>query len=121
MTNTERNRKSLMELIEALSTGKLLEAFDRLYADNVVMMENNEPDPNRTNKAANRAYEEYFVKNATWHDAKLGPVMVDGDHSCYEMYTDFTINGTRMKRTQVALQTWDKDGKIAKEVFYYKP
>ena len=121
MTNTERNRKSLMELIEGLSTGKLLEVFDKFYADDVVMMENAEPDPNRTNKVANRAYEEYFAKNATWHGARLGAVIVDGDYSCYEMFVDFTINGTRATHTQVAVQTWNKDGKIAKEVFYYKP
>ena len=120
MTTTDRNRKNLMLLLEGLTTGKLLEAFDQVYADDVVMMENAVPDPNRTNKAANRAYEQYFVDNATWHDAKLGPVIVDGDHSCYEMYMDLTFQGTRMQRTQVAMQTWNKDGKICKEVFYYK-
>jgi hypothetical protein len=120
MNNTERNRRNLMELLEALGNGTLLAAFDKLYADDVVMMENNEPDPNRVNKAQNRAYEEYFVNNAKWHGAKMGPVMVDGDHSAYEMWMDFEMNGQRMTRTQVAVQTWNADGKICKEVFYYK-
>ncbi len=121
MTNTERNRRNLLELLEGLSTGNLMAMFDKHYADDVVMMENGEPDANRTNKAMNRAYEEYFVKNAKWFGAKMGPVIVDGDVSAYEMWMDFELNGQRITRTQVAMQWWDKDGKISKEIFYYKP
>jgi hypothetical protein len=33
---------------------------------------------------------------------------------------DFTINGARIQRTQIALAEW-KDGQIVKETFYYKP
>lgn len=121
MTNTERNRKNLLELIEGLSTGRLLEMFDKHYADDVVMMENGEPDANRTSKAANRAYEEYFVNNAKWFGAKVGAVIVDGDHSAYEHWMDFEINGQRVTRTQIAVQTWNAAGKICKEVFFYKP
>ena len=117
--STEQNRKNLMELLDGLGSGRLMEVFDKFYADDVVMMENAEPDPKRIGKAANRAYEQLFVDNAQWHGAKLGPVVVDGDHSAYEMWMDLSFMGQRMQRTQVAMQWW-KDGKIVKEVFYYK-
>jgi hypothetical protein len=117
---TAANRASLLALVEGITTGKLLDAFDRYYHDDVVMQENAEEDPKRIGKAANRAAEEYFVQNAEFHGVKLGAVIVDGDHSAYEMWMDFSMGGNRITHTQVAVQTW-KDGRIVKEVFYYKP
>lgn len=118
--STDQNRKNLTELLEGLGSGRLMEVFDKFYADDVVMMENAEPDPARVGKEKNRAYEQYFADNAEWHGAKVGPILVDGDHSAYEMWMDITIGGQRMQRTQWAVQTWN-NGKIAKEVFFYKP
>lgn len=112
------NRAALTDLIDGICTGRLLEVFDRYYADDVVMQENAVDDPQRHGKAANRAYEQYFVENATFYGVKVGAVMVDGDHSAYEMWMDLEMGGQRMQRTQVAVQTW-KDGQIVKEVFYY--
>ncbi|MEQ1505053.1 MAG: nuclear transport factor 2 family protein [Myxococcota bacterium] len=117
--SSDQNKKNLMELLDGLGSGRLMEVFDKFYADDVVMMENNEPDPNRVGKAKNRAYEQYFADNAQWHGAKLGPVLADGEFTAYEMWMDLTFMGQRMQRTQFAVQTW-KDGKIVKEVFYYK-
>lgn len=112
-------RANLNDLLNGLATGRLLEVFDKYYADDVVMSENGESDPNRIGKEKNRGYEAYFVANSEWFGAKLGPVIVDGNHSCYEMWMDLAFQGHRMQRTQVALQEW-KDGKIVKETFYYK-
>ncbi len=85
------------------------------------MSENAENDPKRHGKAANRGYEEFFVNNAQWHDARLDRIAVDEENgtSAYEMYMDLTFMGNRMQRTQVAFQTW-KDGQIINETFYYK-
>lgn len=113
-------RANLDDLINGLLTGRLLEVFDKYYHDDVVMSENAEQDPNRVGKAANRGYEAYFASNATWHDAKVGAIAVDGNTSMYEMFCDFTINGTRMTHWQACIQEW-KDGKIIRETFYYKP
>jgi hypothetical protein len=120
MSETEQNRSNLMELLDGLGSGRLMQVFEKFYADDVVMMENAQPDPARVGKENNRKAEQYFAENAQWHGAKVGPVLADGPHTAYEMWMDFTINGERHTTTQVALQTW-KDGKIIKEVFYYKP
>ncbi len=118
MSNTEKNRGLVLSLIEALTTGKLMSAFETLYAEDVVMSENGKEDPERVGKAKNRAYEQAFVDNAQWHGVKLGPVIADGDTTAYEMWMDFTFFGTRVTRTQWSVQTW-KDGQIVREVFYY--
>jgi hypothetical protein len=114
-------RANLNALIEGLQTGKTLEVFDKYYADDVVMSENAEEDPKRIGKAANRAYEAYFVEHAQWHGARIGRVTVDvqNNTSAYEMWMDLTFLGQRMQRTQTAVQTW-RDGRIVQETFYYK-
>lgn len=119
MSTTETNRQHLMGLIEGLTTGKLLEAFDRYYADDVVMSENGATDPNRVGKAANRAYEQFFVENSEWFGVRVGPVLADGDTTAYEMWMDLAFQGQRMQRTQWAVQTW-KDGRIVRETFHYQ-
>jgi hypothetical protein len=120
MSTTETNRKNLLALIEGITTGRLMECFERYYADDVVMCENGVADANRIGKAANRGYEQYFVDNAQWFGVKVGPVIVDGDHSSYLMWMDFSFQGHRMVREQLALQEW-KNGQIVKETFYYDP
>jgi hypothetical protein len=119
MNPTESNRKRILDMIEHITTGRLLAGFDTYYADDVVMSENGEDDPKRHGKANNRGYEQFFVENAQFHDVKVGPVLADGDHTSYEMYMDLTFMGNRMQRTQWAVQEW-KNGKIARETFYYK-
>lgn len=114
-------RANLTDLLAGLTTGKTLEVFNKYYDDNVVMSENAEEDPKRIGKAANLAYETYFVQNAQWHGARIGSIAVDpaNNTSAYEMWMDLSFMGQRMQRTQVAFQVW-KDGKIVKETFYYK-
>jgi hypothetical protein len=118
MSNTEQNRAALLDMIEHIMTGRLLDGFAKHYHDDVVMSENNDPAQTTVGKEANTARETWFVTNATWHGVKLGPVMVDGDHSAYEMFMDYSVGDTRITTTQIARQEW-KDGQIIREVFYY--
>jgi len=118
MSQTEQNRKNILAVIEGITTGQLLEAFDTYYADNCVMRENGVHDPNRVGKASNRAYEAYFVENATFHGVEVGAIVADGETTGYDMKMDFSMGGQRMQRHQWATQTW-KDGKIVDEVFFY--
>lgn len=118
MSTTETNKTNVQALIEGITTGRLLEAFERFYADDVVMSENGVHDEARVGKTKNRAYEEAFVGNSTWHGVKIGPVIADGDTTAYEMWMDATVFGNRVTRTQWAVQQW-RDGKIVKETFFY--
>jgi hypothetical protein len=68
------------KLNEMILTGKALEAFDELYADNLVMQENNE-EP-RVGKALNRKFEEEFFSGIqSWNEGRLDASAVNGDTS----------------------------------------
>lgn len=104
-------------VIEGILEGNILGTFERYYHDDIVMSENGTAV--RRGKAANREYEQAFVDNVEFHAAEVGRVVIDGDHSAVEWIFEFTPKGgERMRRTQVALQTWN-DGKVVREDFFY--
>ena len=107
------------ELNKAILSGDILNAFDKFYADDVVMQENDsEPF---VGKAVNRKREEDFVNSvAEFHGAKLIGEAVNGDRSYSEWEYDVTFkNGPRTKLQQVASRLW-KGGRVVHERFYYK-
>lgn len=99
-------------------TGKAMEAFEELYAEDVVMQENN--DPPCVGKAANRKREQDFFSSVeAWHGGNLDASAVQGDVSFSEWTMDVTLKGVgRVKMNQVAVRHW-KNGKVAREKFYY--
>ncbi|HZL56814.1 MAG TPA: SnoaL-like domain-containing protein [Bryobacteraceae bacterium] len=106
------------ELNEMVVTGKALEAFDKFYADDVVMQENS--DEPRAGKAVNRKFEvDFFSSVAEWHEGKVVASAVNGATSFSEWYMDISFsNGQRHKMSQVAVRKW-KDGKVVHERFFY--
>lgn len=106
------------ELNQMILEGKVLEAFEKFYADNVVMQDND--NPVRTGKADNRKYEEAFVGGLTaFRGAKILNTIISDGIAVVETWMDFTHKdyGDR-NYTQVSVQRW-KDGKIVEEKFYY--
>ena len=111
--------KPLVEdLVKMISEGKILDAFDKYYADDVVMQEN-ETAP-RIGKEANRQYEEAFVNGITeLHGYKTLGIATGDNYSTIESFMDVTHKDWgRVARNQIAVQRW-KDGKIISEKFYY--
>jgi ketosteroid isomerase-like protein len=106
------------QLNQMILTGRAMEAFEQLYADDVVMQENSEAP--RVGKDVNRkAEEEFFAGVAEWHDGKLVASAINGDTSFSEWYMDISFkNGMRVKSSQVAVRKW-KNGKVAHERFFY--
>jgi ketosteroid isomerase-like protein len=106
------------QLNEMIVTGKAMEAFEQLYADDVVMQENSE-EP-RVGKDANRkAEQDFFAGVAEWHEGKLVDSAVNGDTSFSEWYMELSLkNGMRVKSSQVAVRKW-KNGKVVHERFFY--
>lgn len=108
------------QLNDMIAHGKALEAFERFYADDVVMQENlGEPTKG---KEANRAREkEFFGSIKQLHEGRVMQSAVGDDVSFAEMEFDATMeDGQRMRMTEVARRRW-KDGKIVHERFYYQP
>ena len=110
---------NLEQLNSMIPQGKILEAFEEFYSDDIVMRENNENV--REGKEENREYERQFVDSVKeFHKADVKSVVVDGNKSVVEWSMDFTFeNGQRAKRDQVSIQEWEND-KITEERFYYK-
>ncbi len=107
------------ELNQAILAGDILGAFDKYYADDVVMQENSS-DP-FVGKELNRKREEEFVaKVEAIHDGKVIGSAINGDRTYSEWMIDVTFKGGfRTKLEQVASRLW-KDGKVVHERFYYK-
>jgi hypothetical protein len=114
----ESIKKNVEDLNSLIQTGKALDAFDKYYADNVVMQENNgEP---MIGKELNRKREIEFFSSITDFRGAEVMSMGFGENTSFVVWEfDYTHKdwGSR-KYTQVAVQTW-KDDKIVKEQFFY--
>jgi len=110
--------ENIHQLNEMFAQGKVLEAFDKFYADDVVMQENDQ-EPT-VGKEANLAREEEFVSKLTEiREAKPLKVAIGIGYSMVEWKLDYTHEDWGIRNyKQVAVQEW-KDGKIVREKFYY--
>jgi hypothetical protein len=115
----EHTKEWVHGLASMIKEGKLLEAFEKYYADDVTMQENN--DEPRVGKDVNRKFEETFVNGITEvHSVEILGVASGDNYSTIETSMDVTHKDWgRIARSQVAVQHW-KDGKVVKEKFYYK-
>ncbi len=98
--------------------GKAMDAFEKYYADDIIMRENDNP-PTK-GKDANRQRELEFFGNVTeFRGAEVKSVAVGDNVTMVEWHFDYTHKewGDRNYH-QVAVQNW-KDGKIVSETFYY--
>lgn len=113
-------KDKVQELQNMIFTGKLLEAFDTFYHQDVVMQENF--DAPREGKAANRAYEEKFVDSVeAIHDGGITHIAYDEAHqvAMIESWMDVSFKGgQRVKMGQVSVQQW-QDDQVIHERFYH--
>jgi SnoaL-like protein len=110
--------EKLEDLNQLVISGKLLDAFDKYYHDEVEMQEN-ENAPLK-GKHANRKREEEFLSNIVeFRNAAVKGLAVSDEASFVIWSFDYThrVWGVR-NYTQVSVQTW-KDDKIVKEQFFY--
>ena len=113
-------KDKVTELNNMILEGKILEAFDKFYADDIVMQDNDNPP--RQGKEECRKFEEDFVNNLTdFRNARVKRLLVSEDAGVAAVEWDFDYShkewGDR-DYTQVAVQEW-KDGKIVREQFLY--
>lgn len=103
-----------------LNKGDMMGAFEKYYAEDVVMQENNE-EP-RVGKEANRKFEqEYMASIEAMHGAEIKNVAIDPDKGVVfiQAWMDATFKGLgRMQMEEVQVQSW-KDGQIVHEKFFY--
>ena len=107
------------DLNKMILEGKGKEAFEKFYADDVVMQEPT-GDPPRVGKDDCRKAEDAFYSSIEqFHSAKLLASTVGDGITFSEWIYDFTVKGQpRVALQQVARRQW-KNGKIVNERFYY--
>ena len=117
MTHVEIE-SSLKELNRMVLEGKMLDAFETYYHDDVAMQENNLPAT--VSKKANRQRELEFLNNIEeFRGAEVKGIGVSGDLSYVIWQYDYTHKEWGIRNySQISVQQW-KDGKIIKEVFIY--
>ena len=101
--------------------GQLLEAFEKYYADDVVMVEAN--GDSTEGKDANREREKKFLESVQeWHAGGVKSIASNEDAgvTMIENWMEVTFKGAPgpMKMEQVAVQKWEGD-QIVHERFYY--
>ncbi len=109
----------LHELLDYVRQGKIMEAMREFYADDVVM---EEPAYGKTEGlAANLEREQKFVESvAEFKNFETPHVAVGDNTGIYENVMDWTTtDGNDVHVEQVVVQTWNADGKITHERFYY--
>ena len=106
------------DLNSLMLQGKAMDAFEKYYADDVVMQENSMPPT--VGKNANRERELAFFGGITeFRGAQIHDIAIGDNVAMIVSSMDYTHKeyGER-KYTQVAVQHW-KDGKIVNERFFY--
>jgi hypothetical protein len=106
------------ELNQLILEGKILEGFEKFYADDVVMQDNDYPQ--RVGKDICRQSEEAFVNGVTeFRGAKVINTIISDGVAAVEWWFDYTHSEYGVRNyTQIAIQRW-KNGKIVEEKFYY--
>ena len=106
------------EVNDMVLSGQILDAFEKFYADDVVMQENSE-EPRRGKDANRKAEQEFMSSVEQFHSARVVASAINGDTSFSEWEMELTFKGGhREKMNQVAVRKW-KNGKIAHERFFY--
>jgi hypothetical protein len=106
------------DLIAKVVGGKALDAFDRYYADDVTMQENEQPP--RVGKVVCRAFEEDFVsKVKAIRTLACDGYVISGSKAfiVYRVDVDHADWGT-LKMSEVAIQEWS-NGKVVHEKYIY--
>jgi ketosteroid isomerase-like protein len=108
------------DLNQLVAQGKALDAFEKYYAEDVVMQENTD-EPRRGKAACREAERQFFASVENVHRLAVTRSAVGEGVSFSEWEFDITFkNGQRTQQSQVSRRLW-KDGQVVDERFYYKP
>ena len=115
---TQNLKQNVDELNGLILEGKILDAFDKFYAPEVVMQDNDLPARNGFEE--NRQFEVAFVNGLTeFRGAQLLNTIISDDVVASEWAFDYTHKDWGVRNyKQISIQRW-KDGKIVEEKFYY--
>lgn len=111
--------QNAQELYSLIGQGKIMDGFEKFYAENCVIVEPN--GDTRNGKAAQReAIGQWNQMVTEFHGGGVGSITSNEEAgvAMIETWTDVTMNGNRVKMEEVAVQKWE-NGQIVHERFYY--
>lgn len=116
--NNNDLKANVDQLNQMILEGKILDAFYKFYAPEIVMQDNNYPV--REGKEVNRKYEEAFVNGLTeFRGARVLNTLISDGMAVVEWWFDYTHKDYGVRNyKQLAVQRW-KNGQIVEEKFYY--
>jgi hypothetical protein len=117
------NSQDVAEAFAALLiAGKLEEAGERFWAENVVSIEPMGPNPRSEGIAAVRAKSEWWYSNHETHSFRAEGPYVNGDGFVMQFFIDVTHkpSGMRITGDEMGLYTV-ANGKIVEERFFGRP
>ncbi|MFT7036189.1 MAG: hypothetical protein ACJA2S_004718 [Cyclobacteriaceae bacterium] len=113
-------KEKTQDIYNMLGQGQLLEAFDKYYADDVVITE---PRGTHEGKVACRVHEvEFLDMIQEFHGMEVKSIASDEETGVvfHETNMDVTFkDGNRVLMEQVGVQRWE-NGQIVHERFYYQ-
>ncbi|WP_103070165.1 nuclear transport factor 2 family protein [Aquimarina sediminis] len=121
MTEQQIN-ESIHGLLNLAHDGKILEAIDKYYHDDVVTQEGLNGEPRKGGKKSYLEFYKDFLDNMTEVNTFKGKAHLVGENvSAIAWDLDFNNNlWGKINFTELAIQEW-KDGKIFKETYFYNP
>jgi hypothetical protein len=110
-------KPQVLDLIELVQNGKMLEAISKYYADDVAMQENTAAPT--VGFAENFARESAFYGSLESVSFRLVSVLIEGDRAAINWIFDYTTgDGQQYRMDEIAIQTW-RNGKIVHERYVY--
>ena len=108
------------DLVSLCKQGQYEEAMTRYYADDIVSVEADGPEPESRGLAAVKAKSQWWEENMTVHSAEVFGPFVNGDRFVVGFHLDITnkMSGERSTMSEVGVYTV-RDGKIVEEQFFY--
>ena len=119
-TTTISIQDRLEELFSYIREGRIVDAINEFYAEDVTMQENNLAPT--VGRAANVEREKAFLSTVKeWKNFEVKATGVGDNVTFYETVMDWVATGgTLVHVEQVVVAKW-QDGKITHERFYHNP
>lgn len=110
----------LEDLFAHIREGRILDAINEFYAEDVVMQENDQPPT--VGRKANLEREKQFISTVKeWKRFDVTAKGVGEDVTFYETVMDWVAtDGTPVHVEQVVVAKW-QDGRITHERYYHNP
>ena len=118
MTTTTELQAIYEDIKTLMSQGKAMDVFEKYYAEDVLMQENDNPPT--VGKVANRARElDFFAKVTEFRGLQLKEVVYRDNLVIAEWFADYThAEWGTVTHDQISVSHW-KNGKIISDRYYY--